>query len=192
MMLPSDCGDFLQHRLQTLLEFAAILRARDQRAEVEPHDPPVAEALGHVAAHDPLCEAFHDRRLADARLADEDRVVLRAPAENLDDPAHLLVPPDDGVEVALAGRLGQVAAVLLERLVGRLGILTGHALRTSDLGERLQRRCGRHARGCQDPGRRRVAGLERREEQVLGGNILVAHPLRDRVRIGQDTTRLVR
>ena len=36
----------------------------------------VLEPLGHVAADDALGEPFHDRRLADARLADEHRVVL--------------------------------------------------------------------------------------------------------------------
>ena len=38
------------------------------------------EALGHVAGDDPLGQALDDRRLADARLADQHRVVLRAPA----------------------------------------------------------------------------------------------------------------
>ena len=45
---------------------------------------------------------------------------------------------------------------------------------------------------AQDARRRRVAGLECGEQQVLGRDVLVAHPLRDRVRIGQDASRLVR
>ena len=36
------------------------------------------QAVGHVAAHDALRQPFGDGRLADARLADEHRVVLRS------------------------------------------------------------------------------------------------------------------
>jgi hypothetical protein len=70
--------DFLQHRLQALLEFAAVLRAGDQRSHVERDDPLVLEPFGHVAADDPAGQAFDNRGLAHAGLADEDRVVLRA------------------------------------------------------------------------------------------------------------------
>ena len=75
---------------------------------------------GHVAADDPLGQPLDDRGLADARLADQHRVVLGSAAEDLDDAADLLVAADDRIELALAGERGQVAAVLLERLVGRL------------------------------------------------------------------------
>ena len=43
--------------------------------------------------------------------------------EHLDDAADLLVAADDRVELARARVGGQVAAVLLERLVGGLGVL---------------------------------------------------------------------
>ena len=38
----------------------------------------VAQALRHVAVHDAERQAFGDGGLADARLADENRIVLRA------------------------------------------------------------------------------------------------------------------
>ena len=59
--------------------------------------------------------------------------------------------PMTGSSAPFSGGLGQVAAVLLEGLVGRLGILARHALAPSDLGERLQHRCGLDAErraGC--------------------------------------------
>ena len=70
--------DLLEHRLEALLELAAVLGAGDQRAQVERHDALLLEALGHVAAHDALGEALGDGGLAHARLADEHRVVLGA------------------------------------------------------------------------------------------------------------------
>ena len=123
MICPSAVGDLLEDRLQPLFELAAVLRAGDQGAEVQRDDPLVLQALRHVAADDALRQALDDGRLADARLADQDRVVLRAAAQDLDDAADLLVAADHRIEAALGGRIGQVAAVLLERLVGRLGIV---------------------------------------------------------------------
>jgi hypothetical protein len=65
---------------------------------------------------DALGQALDDGGLADAGLADEHRVVLGAARQHLDDAADLVVAADDGVELAGAGRLGEVAAVLLEGL----------------------------------------------------------------------------
>ena len=108
--------DLLEHRLQPLLELAAVLRAGEQRADVERDHAPVAQALGHVAVDDPLRQALDDRGLADAGVADQHRVVLGAPREHLDHAADLLVAADHRVELALLGLGGQVAAELLQRL----------------------------------------------------------------------------
>ena len=59
--------DLLQHRLEAVLELAAVLGARDQRADVERDHAAVAQRLGHVARHDALGQALDDRGLADAR-----------------------------------------------------------------------------------------------------------------------------
>ena len=77
-------GDFLEDGLQPLLELAAVLRAGDERAHVERDDLLVLQALGHVAADDALRQPLDDGGLADAGLADEHRVVLRAARQHLD------------------------------------------------------------------------------------------------------------
>ena len=101
-------------------------------ATIEPMSSAISrlflQALGHVALDDAPGEALDDRGLADAGLADEHRVVLGAARQHLDDAADLLVAADDRVELALAGVLGEVAAVLLERLVLLLGVLAGDAV----------------------------------------------------------------
>ncbi len=130
MMPPSAAGDFLQHRLQALLELAAIFRAGDERAHVEGEQLLVLEALRHVAVDDAQRQALDDRRLADAGLADQHRVVLRAPRQDLDRAADLLVAADHRVELAVARRLGEVAGIFLQRVVGVLGrrVVGGAAL----------------------------------------------------------------
>ena len=104
-------GDLLEHRLQPLLELAAVFRAGDERAHVERDDALVLEPLGHVAAHDAAGQPFDDRGLADAGLADQHRIVLGAARQHLDDAADLLVAADHRIELALARQLGEVAAV---------------------------------------------------------------------------------
>ena len=122
MIVPLRVGDLLQHALQAFLELAAVGGAGDQRAHVEGDHAAVAQRLGHVAGDDPLGEALDDRRLADARLADQHGVVLGAPAEHLDHAADLVVAADHRVELALLGDLGEVAPEALERALLLLGL----------------------------------------------------------------------
>ena len=108
--------DLLEHLLQTLLEVAAVAGAGHECAEVERVELLVGERVGDVVVDDLLGEALDDRRLADARLTDQHRVVLRAPREDLHDPFELARPPDHRIERALARGLGEVAAELIEDL----------------------------------------------------------------------------
>ena len=117
--------DLAQDRLEALLELAAELRAREQLADIEPDDARVAHRLGAVAVHDADREALRDRRLADARLADQHGIVLRAPREHLHAAADLLVAADDGIDLPLLRLLDEVDAVLLQRLEVRLRVLVG-------------------------------------------------------------------
>src|SRR4051795_9034074 len=117
--------DLLEDGLHAVLELAAVLRPRDHRPDVESDEALVAQALGDVPLDDAAGEALGDGGLADAGLADEHGVVLGAARQHLDHPSDLLVAPDDRVELALAGVLGEVAPVLLERLVLLLGVLAG-------------------------------------------------------------------
>ena len=72
--------DLVDDLLQALLELAAVHRAGHQRAHVRAQHALVDSGLGHVAGDDALRQPLDDGRLADARLADQRRVVLGAPA----------------------------------------------------------------------------------------------------------------
>ena len=120
-------GDVLQHGLQALLELAAVLGAGEQRRHVERQHALALQRLRHLAVDDALREPFDDRRLADARLADQHRIVLGAPLQDLDRAPDLVVAADHRVELAFAGALGEVDRVLLERLALAFGLLRIHA-----------------------------------------------------------------
>src|SRR5207248_10102846 len=96
-------ADLGQDGLEPFFELAAVLRAREHRADVERPDALALQALGDVAGDDALSEAFDDRGLPDPGIADQHRIVLRAPREDLDDTADLLVSADDRVELPVLG-----------------------------------------------------------------------------------------
>ena len=73
--------------------------------------------FGHVAVDDALGQAFDDRRLADAWFADQHRIVLGAPREDLHGAADFLVAPDHRIDLTVGCRLSQVTGIFLERLV---------------------------------------------------------------------------
>ncbi len=110
-----------QHGLQPLLEVAAIARAGQQRAHVERVDHRLLQHLGHLALDDLARQALGDRRLADAGLADIERVVLGAAAQHLDGALDLVLAADQRIDAALAGLLVEVDAIGGQRLVALLG-----------------------------------------------------------------------
>ena len=103
------------HGLQALLEVAAILGAGDQRAHVERVDRAVRQHLGHLALDDQPRQALGDRGLADAGLADVQRVVLAAPAQDLDGALDLELAADQRIDAAVLRLRVEVGGVLLER-----------------------------------------------------------------------------
>ena len=97
-------GDLLEDGLEPLFELAPVLGPRHHRAEVQGQQPLSLQAVRDISGHDAVRQALHDRRLADARLTDQDRVVLGPPGENLDDPTDLLVATDDRIELSTRAR----------------------------------------------------------------------------------------
>ena len=97
----------------------------------------------HVAAREPQREAFDDGGFADARLAGEDRIVLPAAHQDVDDLPDLLVAADDRIDLAFARLLGQIDGESLERLL--LAHLRGRhgAAGFAGRGERRPVRCRR-------------------------------------------------
>ena len=172
--LPGRVLDVVEDGLEPFLELAAVLGAGHHRSHIQGDDGLVAQALRDVAVHDALGQALDDRGLADAGLADEHRVVLGATGEHLHDAANLVVPPDDRVELALPGARGQVGGVLLQRLIGGLGVGAGDPGAAAHLDERLPQGLRGGAVSGQQLGDVGVAGGQP-DHQVLGGDVFVVH-----------------
>ena len=112
--------DLLQHSLQPRLELAPQRRAGHHGGDVEGDDLPVGQRAGYVPGGDALGEPLHDGGLADAGLADEDRVVLGAPGQHLHGAADLIVPPDHRVQPVLPSQRRQIPTENLQSTRRRL------------------------------------------------------------------------
>src|SRR5690606_32212477 len=166
-------------------------RAGDQRSHVEAHQAAALEAVGHVAVGDAQREAFDHRGLAGAGFADQDRVVLGPPREDLDRAADFLVAPDDGIELAVAGGLGEVASVLFHRVVAFLGRGAVGRPAARRLLDRALHRLGIDVRRLERlPGGRRTGEREGLED-ALHRNETVAGLARELFGLIEDANRVV-
>ena len=105
---------FLDNGLEAFLEVSPVFRTGDDRRDVPRQDALLGEGGGDFPGGDPQGDAFHDGRFADARLSNQHGVVFLAPSEDLDDAGNLHVTPDDRVQLAFPGRLGEVVAELID------------------------------------------------------------------------------
>ena len=167
-------GDnFLQKRLEPVLEFAAIFRAGNHRAEVHRHQPLVLERFRDVAAHDAPRQALGNRRFAHAGFADEHRVVLGAARQHLHHAADFLVATDDRVNLPLARQRSEVAPVFVERLKFSFGIFVRHTLVAAQIGERLEHDVALETGGGKHFLQRHTAIGEQAEQQMFGADVIV-------------------
>ena len=167
--------------LEALLELATVLAARNERRHVERDQALAAQDVRHLVGDDELGEALGHGGLAHARLADEQRVVLLAAAQDLHHALDLARAADDRIELAVARLLREVGAELLEHAVG---------LRTA-LGERVAAGVDRalahqivergadvvalDAEASQHVERRALPFADDAEQQMLGGDVALPH-----------------
>ena len=135
-LVDEDDGVLVLHQLlhdglEALFELAAVLGAGHDQRKIERQDALVGQERRHVALGDALRQAFHDGGLADARLADQHRIVLGAAAEDLHHALQFVIAADQRIERVVHGGLGEVAAELGQQRAF-LGPRGGHllALRT--------------------------------------------------------------
>src|SRR5487761_217304 len=120
--------EFGQHRFQPFLEVTAIARTSQQGTHIEAVDGRVLEHLGHLTLHDAARQTLGDGGLANTGIADVERIVLRAAAQDLDGAIDLGLAPNQRVDLAVARLLVEVDAISVERVVGALWLLLGALL----------------------------------------------------------------
>ena len=106
--------ELVHHGLHALLKLATVLRAGHEGGDIEGDDPLAEQNPGDLLLYDADGEALGDGALSDARLTDEDGVVLLPAGQHLADALDFLFPADDGVELAFFGEGRQVPAEVVE------------------------------------------------------------------------------
>ena len=112
----------LEHGFQALFEVTAVFGTGQQGAHVQRIHDGILQDFRHIALRDAIGQAFGDGRLAHARLADEQRIVLAAAAQDLDHAVDFFLAADQRVDLAFGSGLVQVLRELVERAFLRLAL----------------------------------------------------------------------
>ncbi len=112
-------AQLVEQGLEALLEVAAVLGTREQGTQVEGVDHAVGQQVRHLAIDDAFGQALGDGRLADPRLAYQQRVVLAPAGKDLRHPLDFMLTPHQRVDPPLASQLVEVAGIGVQRMVGR-------------------------------------------------------------------------
>ena len=99
---------FVDDGVEAVFEFAFDAGTGLQQAQIERPQGDVLESVGHIARGDPQGKTFDDGRLADPCLAGEDRIVLAAAGENVDDLPHFGVAAEHRIDLSLPCLVGQI------------------------------------------------------------------------------------
>src|SRR4029453_13893565 len=112
-------GQGVDDGLEALFEVAGTARAGQERPRVEREDLRAPEQIGDVFFEQSRGEAFGQRRLSDARVANENRIVLAAPAENLERALQFTEAPNQRVDLPGTRACGEIHRVRPERIARR-------------------------------------------------------------------------
>ena len=121
-----------------------------------------------------MSQSFHDRRLADARFADQNRIVLPTARQYLNDSPDFRITPDDGIDFSLSREFDEILAVLFERLKLRFWILVVHSLASSQALHSFRQIFFIDAVQSQQP-LRLIFHLSQSKQQMFGRCEFIAH-----------------
>ena len=108
---------FLHHAFQPFLELSLILSSRDEGAHVQGEDLAVLEVFRYLPVYYLAGDAFGNSGLAHTGFAHQDRIVLGAARQYLENTADFVVPPDHGIQFAFRGGLVEVDCKLAQKFI---------------------------------------------------------------------------
>jgi hypothetical protein len=107
---------FIEQRLEALLEITAILGAREQSAKIKGIHNAASQKVRHLVVDNALGQTFGNRGFTHAGLAYQQRIVLATTRQNLRDTLDFHFSTDQRVDTALACELVEVAGISIQRI----------------------------------------------------------------------------
>ena len=129
----------VQNRFQTLFEFATVLCAGDQGAQIQREDLPVFQVGRDIATHNSQCQTLCNGSFTDTRLTDQNRIVLGLSGEDSNDISYLIISADDRIQFSGTGTLHQILSVFRQDIIGFFRILCGNTLVATHFHQCLQK-----------------------------------------------------
>ena len=112
-VIPFIAGrDFLHHPTQALLKLTAVLGAGNQGTKVQRDEPATFERIRHLTSHHPLRQQLGYSGLTHTCFSDQNRIVLAAAREHLDQPADVGIPADHRIQLSFSGQSRQISTEL--------------------------------------------------------------------------------
>ena len=130
--------DFVKNGFQTLLELTSELCARNKAAHIEGEDSSVTKIYGDISTDDTLCKTLNDSGLTNARLTDDNRVVLGLTGKDTDNVSYFGISADNRVKLVSLCEFNEVLTVFFQYIVGVIGVVAQNSLVSSYLGESVE------------------------------------------------------
>ena len=128
----AQLADLLDEPLHAALELSPELGTGHQSRQIQQIDLLVPQLEGDLPGGDALGQSLGNGSLAHAGFTDEAGIVLLPAVQDLHHPLYLLLPADNGVQLALSGPAAEVDAVVVQifvLLLALAGLLAGLPLR---------------------------------------------------------------
>ena len=129
--------NFFQHSLQTFLKFASIFSSGYQSSHIQSKNFLVLQCFRHISCHDSLGKTFYGCSFTNARLTNENRVVLGLTGKDSDHITDLAVSSDNRIKLLASGFLYQVFTIFIQSIIGCLRIVAYHTLISTNCGKCL-------------------------------------------------------
>ena len=123
---------FLKYRFQTFLKLATILGTCNQRTHIQGKNLLILKAFRYISCHNTLCQSLDGCCFTNARLTDENRVVLGLTGKDTDNIPNLHITADHRIKLLVLRLLHKILTVFIQGIIGCLRVVTDNSLVSSD------------------------------------------------------------
>ena len=166
---------FLQNCLQTFLKLASVLGSCYKRAHVQSKNLFVFQSFRNVSGNDSLSQSFNGCCFTDARLTDQNRIVLCLTGKNPDNVANLRITANYRVQLLVAGFFHQILSIFIKSIIGCFRVVADYPLISPYCGKRLKEAFSGDSKFIKNLLHAGARLLQKRQKQMLYRNVLVSH-----------------